>query len=54
MERYTGILGIFTILGIAYLMSNNKKHIDLRIVTWGLGLQLLFGIFILVFELINF
>ena len=48
MERFIGILGIFTILGVAYLMSNNKKNIDLRIVTCGLGLQLLFGIFILV------
>ena len=48
MERFIGILGIFAILGIAYLMSNNKKNIDLRIVIWGLGLQLLFGIFILV------
>ena len=48
MERFIGILGIFVILGIAYLMSNNKKNIDLRVVTWGLGLQLLFGIFILV------
>ena len=48
MERFIGILGVFAILGVAYLMSNNKKNIDLRIVTWGLGLQLLFGIFILV------
>ena len=48
MERYIGILGIFAILGIAYLMSNNRKNIDLRIVIWGLGLQLIFGIFILV------
>ena len=48
MERFTGILGILAILGIAYLMSNNKKNIDLRLVIWGLGLQLLFGIFILV------
>ncbi|MBI65907.1 MAG: NupC/NupG family nucleoside CNT transporter [Candidatus Marinimicrobia bacterium] len=48
MERFIGILGIIAILGIAYLMSNNKKNIDLRVVTWGLGLQVLFGIFILV------
>ena len=48
MERFIGILGVFAILGIAYLMSNNKKNIDLRVVIWGLGLQLLFGIFILV------
>ena len=48
MERFIGILGIFVILGIAYLMSNNKKNINCRVVIWGLGLQLLFGIFILV------
>ena len=48
MERFTGILGVLAILGIAYLMSNNKKNIDIRLVVWGLGLQLLFGIFILV------
>ena len=46
MERFTGILGILAILFIAYLMSNNKKNIDTRLVIWGLGLQLLFGIFI--------
>jgi len=48
MDRFIGILGIIAILAIAYLMSNNKKNIDLRIVIWGLSLQLLFGIFILV------
>ncbi len=48
MERFIGVFGILAILGIAYLMSNNKKNIDLRLVLWGLGLQLLFGIFILV------
>lgn len=48
MERFIGILGILAILGIAYVMSNNKNNIDLRVVVWGLGLQLLFGIFILV------
>ncbi|MCH8012490.1 MAG: NupC/NupG family nucleoside CNT transporter [Candidatus Marinimicrobia bacterium] len=47
MERLTGFLGIFAILGIAYLMSNNRKEINLRIVYWGLGLQWFFAIFIL-------
>ena len=48
MNRFIGILGIFAILGIAYLLSNDKKNINLRIVIWGLGLQMLFGIFILI------
>jgi len=48
MNRFIGILGIIAILGIAYLLSNNKKNIDKRLIIWGLGLQLTFGIFILV------
>ena len=43
-----GILGIIALLGIAYLLSNNRKKIDYMLVLWGLGLQLLFGVFILV------
>ncbi len=48
MNRFIGVLGIAAILGIAYLLSNNKKNIDKRLIIWGLGLQLTFGIFILV------
>ena len=48
MERFTGILGIFFILFISYLLSNNKKNIDLRLIVWGLGLQIFFGVFILI------
>ncbi len=48
MHRLIGFLGIAAILGIAYLMSNNRKAINYRVVYWGLGLQLAFAIFILV------
>ena len=48
MSRLTGFLGIIFILGIAYLLSNNRKAIKIRVVLWGLGLQWLFAIFILV------
>ena len=47
MERFIGILGIIVLLAIAFLMSNNKKKIDYKLVAWGLGLQLAFAIFIL-------
>ena len=47
MQRLTGFLGIAAILGIAYLMSNNRKAINKRVVYWGLGLQITFAIFIL-------
>jgi len=45
--RLTGILGIALILGVAFLISNNRKAINLRVVLWGLGLQLFFAVFIL-------
>ena len=47
MQRFIGFLGIAAILGIAFLMSNNRKAINYRVVYWGLGLQLAFAIFIL-------
>lgn len=47
MQRLTGLLGIAAILGIAYLMSNNRKAINFRVVYWGLGLQVAFALFIL-------
>ena len=47
MEKFLSIFGIFAILGIAYLLSNNKKSIDKKIILWGLSLQLFFSIIIL-------
>lgn len=47
MERFFGIFGILFILGISYLMSNNKKAIDLKPVLSGLILQVLLAIFVL-------
>ncbi len=47
MHRLIGLLGIVTLLGIAYAMSNNRKAIDRRVVIWGLGLQIVFALFIL-------
>ncbi len=47
MTQFTGLLGIIVLLGIAYAMSNNRKAVDKRLIVWGLGLQLFFGLFIL-------
>ncbi len=47
MERFTGIIGIILILGLAYLLSNNKKQINYRLVGTGLLLQALLAVFIL-------
>ncbi|MES2622074.1 MAG: nucleoside transporter C-terminal domain-containing protein [Bacteroidota bacterium] len=47
MERFTGLIGIAVILGIAFLMSNNRKAINLRLVLSGLALQLTLALFVL-------
>ena len=47
MDRFTGILGIVLLLGIAYLMSENRKAISGRLVLVGLMLQLLLAVLIL-------
>jgi CNT family concentrative nucleoside transporter len=47
MGRFTGLIGIVLILGIAFLCSNNKKKINLRLVGSGLALQLLIAIMVL-------
>jgi len=47
MSRFTGILGILIILALAYLWSNNRKAINLRLVITGLLLQFALAVFIL-------
>ena len=47
MERFIGLLGIITILGLAYLLSNNRNAINKKTVIWGLGLQVFFALIIL-------
>src|SRR5688500_14928415 len=51
MDRFTGLIGVIIILGIAFLLSNNKKAIDYRVVISGLAIQLLLAVFILKVEL---
>ncbi|HXN22067.1 MAG TPA: NupC/NupG family nucleoside CNT transporter [Candidatus Dormibacteraeota bacterium] len=47
MGRLTGILGLLTMLGLAYAFSTNRQAIRLKTVAWGLGLQITFAIFVL-------
>ena len=47
MGRFTGVIGIIIILGLAFLWSNNRKKINYRLVITGLILQITLAIFIL-------
>jgi CNT family concentrative nucleoside transporter len=50
MGRLTGILGILTMLGLAFLFSTNRRAIRGKTVAWGLALQFAFAVFVLKVE----
>ena len=47
MGRFTGILGLLTMLALAYAFSTNRRAIRPKTVAWGLGLQFVFAVFVL-------
>lgn len=47
MERFTGLIGVVLIFAIAFLMSNNRKAINYRLVFSGLAIQISLAVFIL-------
>lgn len=46
MGRFTGLIGIALILGIAFLLSNNKRKINYRVVLSGLFLQVIIALLV--------
>ena len=46
-SRLTGLIGIALFIGIGILFSHDRKHIRWRVIGWGLGLQVIFAIFVL-------
>ncbi len=46
LSKAISFLGIFALLGVAFLMSNNRKKINWKLVAIGTGMQLLFAVFI--------
>jgi concentrative nucleoside transporter, CNT family len=50
MDRFTGILGMLTVLGLAYAFSSNRQAIRYKTVAWGLGLQIAFAFLIMRWE----
>ena len=50
MGRFTGVIGIVVLLGLAFVFSANRRAIRPRTVVTGLGLQILFAFLVLKFE----
>lgn len=46
-ERLIGVLGIAVMIGLAVLMSYDRRRINWRLVASGLGLQVVFGVLVL-------
>lgn len=46
-ERLISAVGVLTILGIAYGLSNNRQAVNRRTILWGMGLQLILALMIL-------
>ena len=47
VERLVGLLGMAVMIGIAWLLSNNRNRVNWRLVGMGVGVQLLFGFLVL-------
>jgi len=50
MGGFTGILGLITMVGLAYAFSTNRRAIRIKTVAWGLSLQIAFAFLVLKFE----
>lgn len=50
MEKLISILGLILMIGIAYLISDNKKAVNWKLVGIGIAMQLVFGLVILKWE----
>lgn len=53
MERFHGLIGLVLILGLAFLVSNNKRKINIRLVLSGLTLQIVLALLILKVEAVK-
>ena len=50
MHRFMGILGMLTMMGLAYAFSTNRRAIRYKTVAWGLGLQIAFAFLVMRWE----
>ena len=49
-QNLISFAGMFVLIGIAWLFSENRRRFPIRVVAWGLALQLSFGYLVLAWE----
>ena len=47
MARFTGLIGLVVLLGVAYALSTDRRAIRWRTVAWGLSLQIFFAFLVI-------
>jgi len=47
LERLVGVVGMAVMVGIAWLLSSNRKRVNWKLVGMGIALQVLFGLLVL-------
>ncbi len=50
MHRFVGVLGMLTMMGLAWLFSTNRAAISKKTVAWGLALQIAFAFIVMRWE----
>lgn len=48
LYNFVSLGGLFVLMGIAWLLSADKKRMNWRLILWGVGLQLFFGFLVFV------
>ena len=48
IHNVASVLGLFLLMGVAWLLSTDRRVINWRVILWGVALQLIFGIFIFI------
>ncbi len=46
-SRAMSVVGLVVLLGLAWLLSNNRRAVPWRVIIWGVGLQLIFAVLVL-------
>ncbi|MEM7138252.1 MAG: nucleoside transporter C-terminal domain-containing protein [Myxococcota bacterium] len=47
MERWVSAIGVFAMVGVAWLLSVDRRRVPWRVIAWGLMLQFTFGVIVL-------
>lgn len=50
MHHFVGVLGLITMMTLAWIFSTNRRAIRMKTVAWGIGLQILFAFLVLRWE----